>query len=90
MSVVPHAGMGGEALAMCRLLSSMYADLAAELGAAYIDVEAVIGSASPSGADAGGAEARTELDSADESVVQRRLPASAYVCGPRGDIIHHA
>ena len=91
LGVIPHANMEGEALDMCRTLSSMYAFVADVPGAVFIAVESVVANASPSGDDAGGAEATgAVLDSDDESVPlgQRRILRTAYVLGRREDTVH--
>ena len=71
LSVIPPFPATGEALAGQRALSSMHVDLAAEVGSAFIDVEALL-SASPEGDDAG-RRAREDLiliDSDDEALAR--------------------
>ena len=76
LSVIPPYRATGEALEAFRALSSMYAELATEVGSEFIDVEALL-SASPGGDDAD-RRAREDLilfDSDDEALAQHPPPA---------------
>ena len=79
LNVIPPYRVTGETQVGYRALASMYAHLAAEIGPAYIDVEAFL-SASPEADDSGcrGRQDLILLDSDDETLAQHpRLPPAA-------------